>query len=124
MKVLVLSGGKLREKDIENTLEALQKEVEGNIEIPFLNETFNRNKIDMIINDEGKFIEGMKKEIAVLRKNSSEVLDIIFGNCIFTSHDDEGDTIGLNEEQIKIIKEELNMYGFLNDGSCVKILFI
>ena len=124
MKVLVLSNGEFAEKEIENTLEALQKEVNGYIEIPYLSEIFYRNKIDMIINDEGKFIDGMKREIAVLRRNSSELLDIVFGNCVFTSHDDEGDTIGLNEEQIKIVKKELASGGFLDNGDFIRTLFI
>lgn len=124
MKVLKLSGGNFIEKEIESTLEALQHEVGGYIDIPFLSETLYKNKIDLIINDEGKFIDGMKKEIAVLRKNTNEVLDIVFGNCIFASHDDEGNTIGLNDEQIKLIKKELKIGGFLNSGDYVRILFI
>ena len=61
MKILVLSNGELKEKDIDNTLEELQKIVGGYIEFPFLGNRFRDNVIDAIINEEGKFIEGLKK---------------------------------------------------------------
>ena len=105
MKVLVLSNNELKEKEIKNTLDELQKIVGGYIEIPFLSQVFNDNKIDIIINEEGKFIEGLRPEIAIVKGN--QVLDVVYGNCIFASHDNEGNTIELNEEQKKIVKEKL-----------------
>ena len=107
MKVLTLSSNELKEKEIKNTLEELQEIVGGYIEIPFLSRVFNDNKIDVIINEEGKFIEGLRPEIAVIKGN--QILDVVYGNCIFASHDHEGNTTELNEEQIKIIKNELKM---------------
>lgn len=107
MKVLVLSDGKFTEKEIGNELEELQKIVGGYIEIPFLSEVFNNNEIDVIINEEGKFIDGLKPEITVIYGETGRVLDIIYGNCIFASHDQEGNTTELNEEQKKIVMEEL-----------------
>lgn len=107
MKVLVLSNGTLKEREINNTLEELQEIVGGYIEIPYLSDVFAENEIDVIINEEGKFIDGLKPEIAVVFKDTGRVLDIVYGNCIFASHNDEGDTIGLNEEQKKIVAKEL-----------------
>lgn len=109
MKVLVLSNNNFEVKEINNKLEDLQKIVGGYIEIPFLSEVFYEYGIDMIINDEGKFIEGCKPEIAVIKKDTNEVLDVVHGNCIFASHDDEGETIGLSEEQLSIVMKELKM---------------
>ena len=107
MKVLVLSNGELKEKEIKNTLEELQQIVGGYIEFPFLGDRFRKNIIDVIVNEEGKFIEGLKPEIAVVDEGTGRILDIVYGNCIFASHDAEGNTIALNEEQIKIVTEEL-----------------
>lgn len=107
MKILVLSNGKLEQRDINHTLEALQEIVEGYIEIPYLGETFRKNNIDVIINEEGKLIDSLKAEVAVVNKEQGNVLDIVYGNCIFASHDDEGETIGLTEEQIRIVTDEL-----------------
>ena len=109
IKTVVLSGGKLEVREIENTLENLQKIVGGYIEIPFLGGVFNKNKINPIINEEGKFIEGLKPEIALIDSNTKKILDIVYGNIIFASHDEVGNTIGLTDEQIKIVMMELNM---------------
>lgn len=115
MKVLVLSNGELKEKEINNTLEVLQEIVGGYIEIPFLSRDFNDNEIDIIINEEGKFIEGLEPEIAVIDGTTQRILDIVYGNCIFASHDTEGNTTELNEEQIKIVKDKLKMDIVLKD---------
>lgn len=115
MKVLVLSNGILEEKEIKNTLEELQKIVGGYIEIPFLSKTFFEREIDVIINEEGKFIEGLKPEIAVIKNGTNQILDLVMGNCIFASHDEEGNTTELNEEQTKVVKEELKIEVGLSD---------
>ena len=107
MKVMVLSNGELKQQDIGTGLEELQKIVGGYIEIPFLSRVFRDHAIDMIINKEGKFIEGLKAEIAIVDEEHGNILDIVYGNCIFASHDDEGETIGLNEGQIEVVEKEL-----------------
>lgn len=107
MKVLVLSSGELKEKEIGTKLEDLQKIVGGYIEIPYLGDKFRDNGIDVIINEEGKLIEGLKAEIAIVDKKRGNILDIVYGNCIFASHDEEGETIGLTEDQVQIVTEEL-----------------
>jgi hypothetical protein len=109
MKVLVLSGNTLEEREIKNTLEDLQDIVGGYIEIPFLSRVFNDNKIDVIINEKGKFIEGLEPEIVVMDRATQRILDVVYGNCVFASHDYEGNTIALNEEQKSIVKSRLSM---------------
>ena len=108
IKVTVLSNGELTTKTISNTLKELQQIVGGYIEIPYIGDIFAENEIDMIINDEGKFIEGLKPEIAFVDSTNGKIMDIVYGNCIFASHDDEGNTISLNEVQTEIIKNELS----------------
>ena len=107
MKILVLSNGELKVQEIGSGLEDLQKIVGGYIEIPFLGNKFYENGIDVIINEEGKLIIGMKPEIAIVDEEKGIILDIVYGNCIFASHDEEGETIGLNEEQMQVVTEEL-----------------
>lgn len=123
MKVLVLSNGELATKEINNTLKDLQEIVGGYIEIPFISKKFYEHEIDIIINEEGKLI-GLKPEIAVLKESTTETLDIIMGNCIFASHDNEGNTIGLTEKQIEIVTEELDNFAMLSNGKMVRVLFI
>ena len=132
MKSIILSNGELEIKEIENTIETLQKIVGGYIEIPFLSHTLNQNNIRTIINEEGKLIENMAPEIAVLDKKTNKLLDIVYGNCVFVGDNNDGDFIGLNEEQIKIIMSELKFEVALtykddeyNDGKLiVKALFV
>lgn len=129
MKVMVLSNNKLEVKDINKGLEALQEIVGGYIEIPFLSEKLYEHNIDMIINEEGKLVEGMKPEIAVVKEETGKILDIVYGNCIFASHNDEGDTIALNEEQMEVLMEELETEVELMNSKTfeefrVRVLFI
>lgn len=109
MKVLVLSNNTFEEREIKNELEDLQEIVGGYIEIPYLSRVFNDNKIDIIINEEGKFIKGLEPEIAIVDKETNSILDIVYGNCIFASHDYEGNTTELNEEQKQIVNDTLKM---------------
>lgn len=127
MKVLVLTNGNFETKEIGNDVADLQKIVGGYIEIPFLKESLTKNGIDVIINEEGKFIEDLRPEIAVVDRLTNKILDVIVGNCIFTSHDEEGETIELNEEQYKVVMNELQMGAFLGYKGkeyVVKVLYI
>lgn len=109
MKAMVLKNGELKTQEIDNTLEDLQKIVGGYIEMPYLSKRFNDNDIDIIINEEGKLIDGLKPEIAVVDGKTKQILDVIYGSCVFASHDEEGNTIELNDKQMKIVAEELRM---------------
>ena len=122
MKVIILSNGEFIEKEIDNTLKALQDEVGGYIEIPFLSERLDEKNIDIIINEEGKFIDGLKMEIAVATMDG-KVRDVVMGNVIFASHNNDGDTIGLTEEQMKFVKKELNTQVILSNN-LVRVLWI
>ena len=120
MKVLVLSNGEFKMQEISNELEDLQKIVGGYIEIPYLSKVFNENEIDVIINEEGKFIEGLEAEIAVIDGETEQLLDIVYGNCIFASHDTEGNTTELNKEQVMVIEKELALAVMLYDKNTDK----
>lgn len=124
MKVIVLSNSKFEEKEIESGLKALQEIVEGYIEIPYLSDKLAENRIDVIINEEGKLIDGMQPEIAIIHKG--EIQDIIFGNCIFASSNDDGETIGLSDSQVNLIYKELKSGTILfeNEVKSVKVLQI
>lgn len=124
MKVLVLSNGEFTTKEIGNNLEDLQNIVEGYIEIPFLSQKFLEHDIDIIINEEGKFIEGMTPEIAVMKKETNTILDLVMGNCVFASHDEEGNTISLNDKQTKIVMEELKTDILLSNKEENKMFFV
>ncbi len=95
IKILKIEENKLPyEKEILNELRALQKEIEGLIQVyPLENGTL------AIINEEGK-INGMKPNRWIDR-------DIICGP-FFICGDDEEDFKSLTEEEIASLKEEFN----------------
>ncbi|MBP3916619.1 DUF3846 domain-containing protein [Clostridium sp.] len=92
------------EKVIENTLENLQGEVGGLIDCPYISEDLSKEKIDMIINDEGK-INGLKPNLVL--SSEDKIIDIVFGPVIFASYDDEGNFSSLSENQVKFIKDRI-----------------
>lgn len=120
MRILVLSNGNFTEKDIPDTLEALQKEVGGLIDIPHMSDKLFRSGIDMIINDDGKGIEGINKEIAVL--HDGKLVDIIYGNVVFAGYDAEGNNISLDEKQIDIVRQTFNKEVVMTIGEKLLIL--
>lgn len=128
MRVLVLSNGEWMEEDIDNTLDALQGIVGGYIEIPYLSNVFMENGIDVIINEEGKFIDGLRPEIVVVQKETNQLLDIVYGNCVFASHDNDGNTIALSVEQELIVLDEFMDDVVLTDSNgkefVAKVLFV
>lgn len=70
------------------TLDDHQALVEGNVECIALSE-----RIDLWCNDEGK-INNMRP-VAALHDDTGRVVDVIAGPCFIASHDDEGNTTGL-----------------------------
>lgn len=124
MKVLVLSNGKFETREIKGALEDFQNIVDGYIEIPFVCNEFIDNNIDVIINEEGKLIDGMNPEVAIVSGDTCETVDIIFGNCIFVGNDNEGNSISLTDEQIKFVKDNLHDFGILNNGQFIRLLFV
>lgn len=115
IKVLVLNDLELKEKEIDNSLKALQNEVGGYIEIPSFSRKLSENNIDMIINEEGK-VNRLQPQLAIYQDN--KIVDVICGNIIFASANEDGETIGLTDEQIEVVKEVLKYdviceFGFL-----------
>jgi hypothetical protein len=79
-------------------LESLQNLVGGLIEYVEINSDL---KIDCVINEEGKIIG--------LDPNFRYGYDTIVGTAVFVSSDNEGNTIGLNDEQTKWVFESFGM---------------
>lgn len=124
MKVLVLSNGKFETREIKGTLKDFQSIVDGYIEIPFICNDFIDNNIDVIINEEGKLIDGMNPEIVLVDDVTGDSVDIVFGNCIFVGNDNEGNNISITDEQIKFVKDALREFGILNNGQPIRLLFV
>lgn len=77
-------------EEIDNTLEAKQKFVNGHIEVIRITP-----EIDIVLNDEGK-IRNMKPCRAWIEKG--EVLDVLCGNLLCVRHDSEGNFTPIQRE--------------------------
>lgn len=105
------------------SLEYMQEVVGGFIERVSFIDPLDELNIDMWANDEGKLIDGLKPTFVVL-DNKDKLVDIIMGDTIFTSRDRHGNTIGLNDMQIKIIKNHFKTAAILNDGTIANVIKI
>ena len=73
----------------------------------------NEHDIDMFCDEEGK-LKGLKPTIILV--NGRMYLDTIVGNVVFSKHDDEGNTISLDDEDIKLIRDKFDNDGFMFIG--------
>ena len=80
------------EIETDGSLTELQNLVGGYIEAPCL-----FPDVDIIINEEGKL---MNLPYNRWLSHNGKFIDILVGNIVIIAHDDEGETIGLTEEQI------------------------
>ena len=111
-------------REIWNTLTNLQAIVGGNIEIPYISEELAEMGIDMIINEEGK-LEDLRTSILIADKETDKILDEIKGNVVFTSHNEEGETVSLNDKQIEYLKH--NVYhnvAYTMEEGVVYVLYV
>ena len=113
---------KIEEVDNLN-LKYLQSKVGGCIELVSWYNQLSDLNIDMWINEEGKFIQELLPTFIVV-DSKDEIKDIIMGDVVFTSSDNEGNTIGLNDIQAQKIKRIFKKTAVLNNGAIVSIMKI
>lgn len=93
------------EVEVESSLEGLQKFVGGYVEALTLdipNQTDNR-AVTIWLNEEGKLI-GLESTAGLIQSNGV-LLDLLCGNLLITSSDENGDTVSLNEHEMKAVKD-------------------
>lgn len=80
--------------EIDDSLESLQHEVDGYIEMcyPF------EEEVALIVNEEGK-LGGYQLNRAII--DEGEIVDIVFGTFLVVGLGDEGDLVSLTDEQVK-----------------------
>lgn len=89
-----------RIEEIENSLEAKQRFVDGHIQVISL-----MDEIDLVLNDEGK-LDGLPLNRVWLGKDGN-ILDILVGNVLACRFDSEGDFTSILESDIPMILERL-----------------
>ena len=85
-------------------LEYLQKKVDGYIDIVRL-----PNNIDLVINDEALLIDNPQPNFRLFLNGYQHD---IYGPVAFTSYNDDGDSIGLSDEQISILAQVFKVEHF------------
>lgn len=95
MVIVVKKAGYAPEiiKTNEISLELMQKLVGGLIDRFYIGEG-----IDMWLNDEGKLL-GLEPNMLLLDEDG--IADLVVGDVFFASSDEEGNTIGLNSDQLE-----------------------
>jgi hypothetical protein len=94
IRVVVKKAGQAPSiETIKNDLQALHTIVGGYIEMPYHPEL--GNKLRLVCNEEGKFINGNKPNVHFGAN------DIVFGDILFVGVNDAGYEISLTEKQIK-----------------------
>ena len=112
------TDGNAAVKDIKGDLKSLQTEVGGLITLANYYEELEDQGIDIFADDEGLLKAGPKTTLIITdKKNRMKVLTALVGNLIFVSHDDEGHTLGLTDEQIAFINAHLKtLFYFTSSG--------
>lgn len=102
------TDGNAAVKDIKGDLKSLQTEVGGLLTLASYYEELEMYDIDIFADDEGLLKADPKPTLLITdKKNRMKVLTALVGNLVFVSHDDEGNTLGLTDDQIMFIKEHL-----------------
>lgn len=122
--VTIIDGEVNFEANIQNTLTSFQDIVGGHIEIPYVSSILSEHGIDMIINEEGKLID-LPFTIALI-VNNDKIVDIVHGNVVFASHDGEGNTTALSDNQKDVLRNLLKTKAILgtSNGDDVYPVFI
>lgn len=73
------------------------------VETCYYMEELVENKIDMIVDEEGKLSH--KKINVVVSNKKGAIIDIIVGNILFVGVDEDGNWVELTDEQIKVVDD-------------------
>lgn len=101
-------------RPFDDELAYLQGLVGGFIEHYIIDDKLDRQMIDMWIDEEGKLKDGLVPTFALLHEG--QLYDVIFGNCVFSKYDLEGNTLGLDPDEVS------RVIGFLNDCDVVGLI--
>lgn len=112
------TGGNAGVKDIKGDLQSLQNEVGGLLTLANYYEELEDIGVDILADDEGLLKASPQVTLMITdKRNRMKVLTTLVGNLIFVSHNDEGDTVSLTQEQISFISNHLKpLFYFLPNG--------
>ena len=118
-KVSMVDGiVKLEFKEVEtdDTLQLCYSEIGCEcIDIPYVSRAYGEKGISIVLDDYGKLVDEEFQVITGLiidfaDEDRPEVIDYIVGNYLLMSHDEEGETISLTDEQVEYIKDSFMVF--------------
>ena len=101
-------------RPFDDELEYLQGLVGGYIEHYVIDDKLDHKFIDMWIDEEGKLKPDLEPTFALL--HDGQLYDVIFGNCVFSKYDLDGNTLGLTPDDVS------HVIAFLNDCDVVGLV--
>jgi len=117
---------KIEVRPFDDELSYLQGLVGGYIEHYIISDELDYKFIDMWIDEEGKLKDGLTPTFALLHDH--DLYDVIFGNCVFSKYDLDGNTLGLTPDEVSQVIKFLNdcdVVGLIKkDGSTVPALAV
>jgi hypothetical protein len=121
-KVIILKadgGNQLDVKEIvtDDSYKMLSDAVGGYIEALTLGVVEGERRVTVWLNEEGK-LNNLPPNFALVE--GENIYDIVMGDIIITSTDDEGETVGLTDKEIEFVRERFNFNLF---GRYVGIIF-
>ena len=101
-------------RPFDDELEYLQDLVGGWLEHYVIDRKLDHLFIDMWIDEEGKLKDGLEPTFALMHEG--KLYDVIFGNCVFSKYDLDGNTLGLSPDEVS------HVIAFLNDCDVVGLI--
>ena len=87
-----------------------EKILNSSIEMP--SRRFGEKYFDVTCNGEFRLIKTKQDfHTTVFNDNKNETQETFLGNLLITNHDDEGETVGLSDDDIEYIKSNIQGYG-------------
>lgn len=114
--ILLKTDGKFVVNNFKYSYENMKEIVGGWLEAFTLRHDGDRT-ITIWLNEEGKLI-GLKPNLAVVK--DGELIDVIVGDILITATNAEGETVGLNDEELDYVKNVIN----LNQSVIIGDMFI
>lgn len=96
---------------IPNTLEALQKEVDGYIEMVC---PYSNYDLALVVNEEGKLLN-LDRNFPLIDKETNTAVDIVCGTALIVGIDEEGECRSLTAEEIDWYKDFYMVIGGQDD---------
>lgn len=115
-KILVLNSKEMRLeehdiKGVEVSYETLYSHIGNYIEhLSGYSRELDERKISMWCDEEFRLRDDWEHDVSLIMKRGNRVIEVLAGNIVFTKDGDEGETFYLEDEDIKFIKNKLEIH--------------